>query len=80
MSDMTHALAFLVRSDETVNVCVGCTEVLLEQGMVEIVEERPLNDVQKDVSTIWVRIVPPFTLDECRGAIVRRHIGKPWGS
>jgi hypothetical protein len=58
---------------------VGCSAILAEQGMVEVVEEFPLNGHQPDFSVIVYKIAPGFTLDECRAAIKGRHVGPAWG-
>ena len=84
MHNETHvALAFLQRPDgETRNVCVGCSEILYEQGMLTLVSERPLPTYGggAQATTVIYQIAEPFTLDECREAIKARHTGPEWGS
>jgi hypothetical protein len=78
---MTPVMAILILDDQRRQTCLGCTEILAEQGMVEVVEEFPLNGMQanQEYSVIVYRIAPGFTLEECRTAIKGRHVGPPWG-
>jgi hypothetical protein len=77
------ALAFLQRPDgESRQVCVGCSEVLYEQGMLGLVIDEPIASISggEYARQVIYRIVEPFTLDECRDAIKGRHKGRAWGS
>lgn len=76
---MTPVMAVVILDEVKRPTCVGCTEILIEQGMVEVVEEFPLNGNQSEYSVIVCRIAPGFTLDECRDAIKGRHVGPAWG-
>jgi hypothetical protein len=79
---MATALASLELDGHMRSVCVGCSEILYEQGMLTLVMEAPLptiGDGEPGIHVVY-RIAPGFTLDECRQAISARHIGQPWGS
>lgn len=76
---MTPVMAILILDGERRPTCLGCTEILAEQGMVEVVEEFPLNGHQPEFSVIVYKIAPGFTLAECRDAIKGRHVGPAWG-
>lgn len=76
---MTPVMAFLTHDMRRRLVCLGCSEILHEQGMLEVVEEFPLNGMDAEHSVIVYHIALPFTLEECRAAISARHIGAPWG-
>lgn len=75
---MTPVVAILIMGDQRRQTCLGCSEILAEQGMLEVVEEFPLNGHQPEFSVIAYRIAPGFTLDECRDAIKARHVGPAW--
>lgn len=77
---MTPVFAVLIINDQRRPTCVGCSAVLAEQGMLEVVEEIPLDGIQvnRRFSLIAYRIAPGFTLDECRDAIKARHVGPAW--
>jgi hypothetical protein len=77
---VTPVMAILRLGDARRPVCLGCSAILREEGMLEVVEEFPLNGQQPDFSVIVYHIALPFTLDECRAAIQARHIGPAWGS
>jgi hypothetical protein len=77
---MTPVIALLKLDDRRPQVCLGCSEILAELGMVEVVEEFPLNGHQPEYSVIVYRITPGFTLEDCRASIKARHIGAAWGS
>lgn len=77
---MTPVVAILRLGEARRPVCLGCSEILHEQGMLEVVEEFPLNGMDAEHSVIVYHIALPFTLDECRAAISARHVGPPWGA
>jgi hypothetical protein len=77
--NMTPVMAILILDEKRRPTCLGCSAILAEQGMVEVVEEFPLNGHQPDFSVIVYKIAPGFTLDECRAAIKGRHVGPAWG-
>lgn len=76
---MTPVIAFLLLDDNRRQVCLGCSEILNEKGMLDIIEEFPLNGHEPEYSVIVYRIADGFTLAECQVAIAERHIGAPWG-
>lgn len=76
---MTPVMAILILDDVRRQTCLGCSEILAEQGMVEVVEEFPLNGMDQEHSVIVYKIAPGFTLDQCRDAIKGRHVGPAWG-
>jgi hypothetical protein len=76
---MTPVVAFLMLDGRARQTCVGCTEILAEQGMVVKVLEYVLNAQQPEYSVIMYEIAPGFTLAECQAAIRARHVGPPWG-
>jgi hypothetical protein len=82
MHDMSNvAIAFLQRPDGQMRmVCVGCSEILYEQGMLKLMIEEPLPVVgSADATQVFYKIAEPFTVEECREAIKARHTGTPWG-
>jgi hypothetical protein len=75
-------LAILYRHGHTTMICCGCTEILAEQGMVEIVgkKQMPGPGIKEKCMTVTFAIAPGFTLAECQAAIKGRHTGEAWGS
>lgn len=60
--------------------CTGCTEILLEQGMLEIVGKRqiPGPGIPEKCMAVTVTLSPGFSLKDCQAAIAARHKGPPW--
>lgn len=78
---MNVALAFLEHGGRVRQVCVGCSEILYEQGILTLVIEETMPRLVGDDAVQRVyRIASPFTIDECRAAISARHNGPLWGS
>jgi len=74
--------AFLYRGGVSRSVCLGCSEILHEQGMVAVIQKNPMpvrNAPDGTYCAIVYQIVPPFTLAECQDAIKGRHVGPAWG-
>lgn len=64
-------------------VCVGCTQLLEETGMVRVryaVPMDPLIPGDFEHVTAVYEMCPGVSLDACRERIKDRHIGGPWGS
>ena len=78
---MIPVMAILDLGGQRRQTCVGCSAILAEQGMLEVVEDFPLNGMQanQEYSVIVYRIAPGFTLGECRRAVSARHVGPAWG-
>ncbi len=77
---MTPVVALLDYEGRPRMVCLGCSAILAEQGMITVEREACLNDRQPEYSVVTYKIAPGFTLDECRAAIQNRHTGPAWGS
>lgn len=73
------AMAFLLINEQFKSVCLGCSAILHEQGMLAIVKEVPFPR-QPEYSTIIYGIADGFTLADCQAAIRDRHTGQPWGT
>lgn len=77
---MTPAIAILLYDDGRRSpTCLGCSEILAEQGMLEVVEEYAFNPRQPEYSVIIYRVAPGFSLADCQDAVKARHVGGPWG-
>ena len=78
---MTPVMAILLMPDnmQARAVCLGCSAILAEQGMLDVVREFPFNERQPEYSTIIYQIAPGFTLAECQDAVRARHVGPAWG-
>ena len=76
---MTPVIAILIIDEKRRQTCLGCSEILAEQGMLVVDDEFPLNGQQPEYSVIVYRIAPGFTLAECQAAIKARDIGPEWG-
>jgi hypothetical protein len=77
---MIPAMAILMLEKSRPMVCLGCSGILAEKHLLEVVEEFPLNGHELDYSVVVYRIKPGFTLEDCRAVIKGRHIGPAWGS
>jgi hypothetical protein len=74
------AMAFLLHDEHIRAVCLGCSSVLFDKGMLVIIKEMPLSERQPEFSTVIYGIADGYTLADCRAAIQDRHIGQPWGA
>lgn len=75
-------MAFLRHNERLRQVCIGCSGILHEQGMLNIAHETDagiMNAPAGVYSVLIYEIAPAFTIDECRKAISARHLGERWG-
>lgn len=77
---MDLAMAFLITPEGPRQTCVGCSELLLEKGMLRVMMDRPFSERQPEFTIRFYALADDFTLDDCRREIKSRHIGPPWGS
>jgi hypothetical protein len=80
---MTPLMAVLMLDGTPRVCCVGCTQVLVETGLLRIVREPALpvsNAPPGTFSTIVCEIADGYTLADCQRAIRGRHVGPAWGS
>lgn len=73
-----YVLAFLHHKGSTRQVCLGCSGILHEQGMLNVAYET--NGDGGFGAIVLYEIAPNFTLEECRKAVTARHIGPEWGA
>lgn len=63
--------------------CVGCSEYLLERGLIEIIEDVPMpvgNLPPGSMIARHYRIKDGVSLADCQDAVRHRHRGpRPWG-
>lgn len=88
---MTPVMACLAVGDEDIRaVCVGCSGILHEKGMLRIVRESPfgtqhrgiINGEPHEFSIIVYAVADGMTLAQCQAEVAWRHVGppSPWGS
>jgi hypothetical protein len=88
---MDPVFSFLITENGPRMTCAGCSKLLAEKGMLNVVMERPLGDYMRGAkpvingvvgewSAIYYAIADDYTLADCRTAIRDRHVGQPWGS
>lgn len=77
---MEPVLAFLITADGPRQTCVGCSELLLEKGMLRVMMDRPFSEQQPEHAVRFYALADDFTMDDCRRLIRDRHIGPAWGS
>lgn len=76
----TAAMAFLITADGPRSTCLGCSQRLLELGMVRLVMVRPFSAQQPEFSVLFYALADDYTIRDCREAISDRHVGAPWGA
>lgn len=75
-------MAFLRLDNHLRQTCLGCSQILYEQGMLNKAYERDAeisNAPAGTYSVVIYEIAPAFTLEECRNAVAARHVGNNWG-
>lgn len=74
------ALAMLLLDGHYRSVCLGCSAILNEIGMLDVVKEMPFSERQPEFSTVIYAIAEGYTLGDCQEQIAWRHTGTPWGT
>jgi hypothetical protein len=73
-------LAFLHMPRQT---CVGCSEFLVERGLIEVIDEYEMPVMNAPPGSTVVRhyrMKDGVTLADCQNAVRGRHRGpRPWG-
>jgi hypothetical protein len=84
MAGMSETLlAFLMLDGKVRQVCIGCSRILNDLGMIRVVRTLPIevNNAPRDTyHSILYEIIPPYTLKLCQSAIRKRHVGEKWGA
>jgi hypothetical protein len=76
------AMAALLRNNQIIPLCIGCTTMLEFCGMLTRLSERELNPRQPDFLFAVYEIKPPYTLEDCQKIVNDRHkgnAGEKWG-
>jgi len=87
-SSMPVLAALVIDGSDPRPVCLGCSAILFDKGMLVKRYERPfggenqpvINGVKGEFTVVFYGVADGHTLAECQEEIGWRHIGPTWGT